>query len=437
MNRPYGAPVAQFFWRKMISKIRTFYLFLILLSFSGSINEASAQTNTRRTRQQEEDSRLPMRNDRGQEGIILSSPTVDRFQPLEAAVDPKTYIVGPGDVFQISIFANSETNVEIPVNPEGALIIPTIGTIAVDGKTLAEVQKIVREEGAKKYLQSPITAHLTRLRQFRVHITGQVQQPGVYDALAVDRVSDLIEQAGGLSDWAAERSVEVRHLDGTVEIVDLYQYKNLGNLDANLHLKSGDLVYVPPITFTKATVRVEGSLDAPGVYQLLENETLHDFLLRVKAFNKHADLLGAYVERKNETKGAAEIIPISASLEKAGNGFSEFYLKDGDVIMVPNRQHEVSVIGAVRSPGRYPFYPNMRAIDYLGLAGATEQAVKPSKIRVIRAGENDALKGYDLPLQPGDTVVVPERAKFGFQEITTLILTLTNIVVTFKAVGAI
>ncbi len=420
----------------MISKKRSICTFLLLFSLSAAISETSAQTNPRRTRQPEDDTRLQFDSDKKKEGVPVSPPTVDRFQPLEAAVDPSSYIVGPGDVFQISIFANSETSVEIPVNPEGALIIPTIGAIAVDGKTLAEAQKIVREEGAKKYLQSPISAHLTRLRQFRVHITGQVEQPGVYNALAVDRVSDLIEKAGGLTDWAAERMVEVRHLDGTVEMVDLYQYKNLGNLDANLHLKSGDLVHVPPITFRKATVRVEGSLDTPGIYQLLDNETLLDFLLRVKAFNKHADLQGAFIERKNESTGAMAIIPVSANLENAGNGLSKFYLKDGDVIMVPNRQHEVSVIGAVRSPGRYLFYPNMRAIDYLGLAGATEQAVKPSKIRVIRAGERDAIKGYDLPLQPGDTVVVPERAKFGFQEATTLILTVTNIIVTFKAVGA-
>ncbi len=427
----------------MIFKPSALAVLLFLFSLSGFLSEAAAQRIDKRLHRNEgQDAPSPFRTQtdrerKQQEATIPASPLDTMLQPLEAPVDPNTYIVGPGDVFQISIWANTETAVQIPVNPEGALIIPTIGAIAVNGKTLAEVQKIVREEGAKKYLQSPVSANLVRVRQFRVHITGQVLNPGLYEALAVERVSDLIERAGGLTDWAAERAIEVRHRDGAVEIADLYQYKKLGKLEANLQLTGGDVVHVPPISLTKSTVRVEGFVREPGIYQLLENETLYDFLLRVEAFNKGADLQGAYIERKNESKGAAQIIPISANLENSGNGFIDFLLQDGDVIMVPTRKDEVYVIGAVNSPGAYPFYPNLRAIDYVGFAGANERAVKPSKFKIIRAGEKNARQGFDLPIQAGDTVVVPERAKFGVQEATTLIFTLTNIIVTLKAVGVI
>ncbi len=420
-------------------KIYPILSFVIFCSFQGQ--DAAAQRVDKRTNKNEEsDINLPFKTrlQKDQPQPTKETPLSIDFpiQSLEAAVDPASYIVGPGDVFQISIWSSIEATFKIPVNPEGELTIPTIGALAVDGKTLSDVQKLVREAGGKKYLQSLITANLVSLRRFRVHVTGQVIKPGLYEALAVDRVSDLIEEAGGLTDWAAERSVEVRHLHGTVEIADLYQYKKLGNLASNLQLRGGDVIYVPPIAFSKATIRVEGLVEEPGIYQLLENETLQDFLLRVEAFNKVADLKDAYIERKTAS-GGTEIIPIFPYLQKPGNGLSELLLRDGDVLMVPSRKEEVYVIGAVNFPGPYPFYPNLHAIDYAGFAGSNEKAVKHTKIRVVRAGGKQTIKGHNTPINPGDTVVIPERAKFGLQEATTLVFTLTNILVTLKAVGVI
>lgn len=427
----------------MIFKPSALSIFLFLFSLSGFLSEAATQRIDKRLNRNEgQDAPSPFRTqtdrERKAQEVTIPASTLDAMlQPMEAAVDPDTYILGPGDIFQISIWSGEETAFRIAVNPEGELIIPTIGTLAVDGKSLSEAQKLVKEAGAKKYLQSPITANLVALRRIRVHVTGQVANPGLYEALAVERVSDLIELAGGLTDWGSERSIEVRHLDGRVELADLYKYKKLGSLESNLQVQGGDVIYVPPIYFSKATVRVEGLVEEPGIYQLLENETLHDFLLRVEAFNKGADLKDAYLERKNAANGSTEIIPIFPYLQSQGDGLSNFYLQDGDALMVPQRKEEVYVIGAVSFPGPYPFYPNLRAIDYVGFAGGNEKAAKVSKIKVVRAGSGQAISGHDLTIKPGDTVVVPERAKFGVQEISTLVFAVTNAIVTLKAVGVI
>ena len=114
-------------------------------------------------------------------------PTVFRQQPLEAAIDPESYIVGPGDVFQIVIVSSEEFVFKVQVISDGMLVIPTLAVLDVDGKTLSEVQTLVKEAGADKYLNSQITANLAILRQFLVHVTGQVMKPGSYEALAVDR----------------------------------------------------------------------------------------------------------------------------------------------------------------------------------------------------------------------------------------------------------
>lgn len=359
-----------------------------------------------------------------------------QFQSLEAAVDPATYKVGPGDQFLINIWG-LESRFIATVTPEGKLIVPTIGTLQVDGKPLAEVQDMVAEAGARKYIQSRITANLVRVRSLRVHVTGQVLNPGPYTALAVERVSDIIEKAGGLTTWGFERAIEVRHVDGTVDRVDLYRYHRLGDLDANLYVRGGDVIHVPAIDLTQPTVRVEGVVDDPGTYQLVENETLHDFLMRVDALSRRSDLRHAYIERRTAANGTPEIIPIYPYLDQVANGRSELYLKPGDVINVPQRQEYVYVIGAVRNPGEFPYVPELRVRDYVGLAGSTELATHLSKCKVIRRGTKEEIEGADVQVEPGDTVFVPRRMEFGVREVTAIVGQITSILIALKAVGVI
>lgn len=417
--------------------------FLILLScFLLFFQNASAQRIDKRLKKKDkQDLRTPLRSaldEEQTEDKVQEEPVflpAREIQALEAAIDPNLYVVGPGDIFIINIWSAMESIFNLTVSPEGQLIIPTIGTIAVDGKTLAEVQKLVQQAGAKKYLKTRISVNLFKLRTFRVHVTGQVLNPGLYVGTAVARVSDIIFEAQGLTTWASERAIQVRHRDGTSDSVDLYAYSKLGNVDANIYLRDGDVIYVPPIRFAQATVRLEGMVNDPGMYQLQEHETLHDFLLRTDAFNKKADMSTAYIERKTNANGGLETIPIFPYLKKQSNGLSEMFLQDGDVIMVPQRMEEVYVVGAVRVSGPYAYYPNLKALDYVGFAGSTDRAAKLSKIRVIRKQGGQEFRGMDIPIKPGDTVFVPHRVDFGLREVTTIISTITGILITMKAVG--
>jgi protein involved in polysaccharide export with SLBB domain len=418
---------------RMLLKPSQIYSLVVLIFVSSICSIVFAQDR------EAEKVRRPFRQSLESTELTRESPLdLDlQVQALEAAVDPDSYIVGPGDQFLVNIWSSVGKNFKIAVTPEGKLIIPTVSTLHVDGKTLSDVQKMVQEAGAKKYLQSVISANLVLLRTFRVHVTGQVKNPGPYLALAVNRVSDIIEQAGGLTTWGFERAIEVRHLDGSIDFVDLYQYEKLGNLEANIYLRGGDLIYVPSVNLSEATVRIEGTVREPGIYQLAKNETLEEFLLRVDALNRRADLKDAYIERKTDADGGLEVIPIFPYLETSGNGRSNFYLKDGDVIKVSERNEKVYVIGAVRNPGPYPYVPNLKARDYVGFAGSTELAANLSKTKVIRKNSEKQEKGQNLLIKPGDTVFVPQKVKFGVIEAFTIVGQLTSILIALKAVGAI
>jgi len=390
------------------------------------------------------DFRLPLRESfRNQDNLDLQKKNEDAFkldvqmQALETAVDPEQYRVGPGDQFLINIWSTLENSIPARVTPDGRLVIPTIGALAVDGQTLAEVREKVKKEAARKYLNSEISVDLLMVRGIRVHVTGQVLNPGAYSLLAVNRVADAITLAGGTTSWAFERGIQVRHADATADTMDMVAYKKRGDLDANFYLRGGDVVFVPPIDLSQPTVRVEGVVNDPGTYQLLPDETVSNFLLRVEALTRRADLNGVYVERKGEADGQTENIPIFPYLNDQGNGQTDLLLQDGDLVKVPRRTEDVYVIGAVQQPGAYPYVPGQTVQDYVGFAGATFQSTKPNKARVIRRNSKVEVKGKDVPVEPGDTVFIPKKVEFGVREITAIVAQAASVLIALKAVGVI
>ncbi len=426
----------------MIKKTTACIVALVL----ASVSLLPAQTRElpqRKQLDQDRDFRLPTRKsllDKNGLDLLRQKKAQIPFdletQALEGAIDPDSYVVGPGDAFLITIWSALENSIPAQVSPSGKLIIATIGAIDVDGKSLTEVQTLVTEAAGSKYRNSTVSVNLARVRQIRVHVTGQVMQPGPYEALAVHRVSDLIAQAGGLTSWAFERGVEIRHLDGSHDNVDLHKYTKLGDLQANLPLRGGDVVHVPAIDLKQGTVHVEGTVNDPGAYQLAQGETITDFLLRVDALTRRADLSNIYVERKGATNGQVDIIPVFPYLNGQSNGHAELALQDGDVVKVPQRKEDVYVIGAVQQPGTYPYVPGLTAQDYLGFAGAMFQANSPDKARVYRHDSDIREKGKDVPVGPGDTVFVPKKQDFGIREVAVIVGQASSLLIALRAIDA-
>lgn len=86
-------------------------------------------------------------------------------------------------------------------------------------------------------------------------------------------------------------------------------------------------------------------------------------------------------------------------------------LQDGDMIYVP-RAESVYVFGEVKNPGSYAIQPGMTVLQALSLAGGLTQYAAANRLEVSRL-VNGAKKKIRVKLddiiQPGDTVVVPER----------------------------
>ncbi len=349
-------------------------------------------------------------------------------EALEKAVHPEEYYVGPGDIFSFNIWGALENQIYLPVLPEGKLLIPSVGEIETSDKTLKQVQEIVIDKSLESYENCQVSLSLAALRYFRVHVAGEVKFPGTFIAQAVDRVSEMIVEAGGVTERAWKGAIEIRHTDGTKDLFNLSKFEMEGNISKDIYVQGGDVIHVPSVDLTKQYVYIEKDQEYAGVYQIASNEKLLDFITRIRALKRNTDLSKIVVER-NSKKGTEYVSPF---INPDSLSF-DFTLKSGDHVILPS--HYVYVKGAVRNPGAYPYVFNLTAKEYAGMAGGDYRAgnIKGVSVYHVRTGKTE--KGPDIIVEAGDVVNLGETFNLRLQNWVRIIPTITSLILAAKAAG--
>lgn len=422
--------------------------FVFLLSFLAAAllaDSANAQSrdeiNRRLPRASQQQS--PARDKLNQ----LKAQRAADFAILEQAIDPAEYIVGPGDLFYIHFPAFSENDQQAAVTAEGRLIIPTFGVFDVAGKTLAALQGQLQQLGQDKFRGNEIILTLLSPRFFRVHVTGEVFEAGIYEVQQLHRLSDALTLAGGLTGWGDTERIEIRRQQSSTQIVDFTGYLAEGLLDANPRLLDGDVVHVPQIDKNAAIVKVEGRVAEPGLYAVKAGESAEAFLRRNFGGTRKTDLLAAVVKRPINADSSRlqkkqqydEYAIFSLRDNKMANGNSAdrqpLVLQSGDIVSIPSVVDSVYVQGAVNFPGAYPYYPGFLARDYAGLAGPNEHAAGMTGIKVRHVATQQIVKGPDVPVKPGDTVEVRSSTRLIIRDYVQVLAAVAGIAWTFALIN--
>lgn len=187
--------------------------------------------------------------------IILTQSIVAVDLPVD--VD---YRISSGDVLSIVIYPAEELSKEITVSPDGSIDLPLVGNIKVSGLKVSELEKILIERYSKYVSNIRISISVRKFASYRVAIIGQVQRTGYYEYTEGMKILDLIASAGGPSDYADSKNIKVyrknKTSDGkiTEEIFTLSMDSFFkGNLDKNIDLMPGDVVYIPRQKFTSTS----------------------------------------------------------------------------------------------------------------------------------------------------------------------------------------
>ena len=202
-------------------------------------------------------------------------------------------------------------------------------------------------------------------RQLTVRIEGEVQFPGEYVLEHRDaRLTDLIEQAGGLSQYAfpqgasMQRILEIQTTE--VERDDLDERRqmlaalNLEDVDLNRFETVNDTTYTP------VGIRLGDALNSP-------------------------------------------------------RGTNDIRLQEGDVLRIPRQLETIRVEGGVLSPVTMRYVPGRGLQSYIDAAGGTTERGQRRRAYIVYAnGEVDRVKSFlrirsNPGVEPGATIIVPEK----------------------------
>jgi protein involved in polysaccharide export with SLBB domain len=228
----------------------------------------------------------------------------------------------------------------------------------------------------------------------QVSILGEVRFPGTYTARKGERLSSLIERAGGFTSSSYARGAVFTRIS-----VRQSQQKML---DESIVRLERDL-----LAQSAASAAVAASGEELGAKELE--------VRRVQAL----------VEKLRSVKARGRLVLEVSSPETMKNTLNDIELENGDVLFVPANPRSVHTLGAVFNQATFVFDDRKGIEDYITMAGgyiesgdkdriyilkANGSAVRPDsgKFFLFSGSATSSADGKRL-LESGDTIVVPEK----------------------------
>lgn len=181
--------------------------------------------------------------------VSLVSVLLLASTPAFFAEENLTYIIGPEDVLEISVWKHSELDRTVTVRPDGRISFSLLGDVNATGLTPAELDEVITRR-LSKYVQSPeVTVIVTDSGSKQVLILGEVARPGAYPIGESITVLEAIGKAGNYTEKAALRSVTITRKSeaGTHKMIKVNLKKVIteGDTSKDIALEAGDVVYLP------------------------------------------------------------------------------------------------------------------------------------------------------------------------------------------------
>ncbi len=173
------------------------------------------------------------------------------------------YRVTSSDVLELSFTFSPEYNQTITVQPDGFVVLKDLGTMYAEGTTLPQLQEAIRTAYSQLLNNPQVTIVLKDFDKPYFIAAGEVTRPGKYDLRGDTTVTEAVAMAGGFNSQARHSQVVLfrRMSDEMVEtrLIDVKRMMSARNLNEDLHLKPGDLLFVPQNTISKLRKFLPGS----------------------------------------------------------------------------------------------------------------------------------------------------------------------------------
>jgi len=365
---------------------------------SGSINNSNMKVNSD---SQDLLSQLYMQN--------MQNTSQYRTFPVDKAVNPDLYIVGPNDIFNLGLVGYLNQIISLVVNLEGSIVIPSVGEIKVGGLTLSEARSKVVKAVKSRYYSSDVSFTLTTPRNFLISVSSLVQKkyevspltrPSsiiyyvIYDSLDISRTQYKAHnfKDNSISTEFSLRNIEIIRKDGSISNVDLYKYFMTNDDRYNSYFREGDILRIPFGQLSKNYITIEGAVQLSGIYEYNKNDDLETIIGLGRGFDKDAEPDSISIFRVDQSTNKYESVNLSYENNK------NFKIDVFDRIFVKYKTNyiksiSVTLLGEVNRPGVYPItFKNTTLKDVIEMAGGFKSTAYLPLCIVFRKYDEEYLK---------------------------------------------
>ncbi len=320
------------------------------------------------------------------------------FEPSENIATPQNYRLGPGDEVIIDIWGTSEDHLRQTISPEGSIMISQIGPVYLNGMTINDANKHIKNSFSKKYAgmedaETDIQVTLGQVRTIQVDILGEVATPGTFRMSPFASVFHALYRAGGINDIGSLRNIQVLRNGKKVAGVDIYEYLFDGKTNGNIRLQEGDVIIVPPYS---QLVSIDGNVKRPMYYEIKPEETVKSLLEYAGGFT--GDAYEGMVRLARQSGTENELYNIDRG------EFASYRLQDGDIITVgtilDRYANRVELKGAVYRPGMFAIGKDISTVgDLVKKADGVTDDAYTDRVLLYREGPDLELQVMALDLK--------------------------------------
>lgn len=351
---------------------------------------------------------------------VFTNPALS-FEPNQNLATPQNYRLGPGDEVIIDIWGVNEDHIRQTISPEGSIMISQIGPLYLNGMTISEANKYVRDSFAGKYSgisgenpDSDIKVTLGNVRTIQVDIMGEVSVPGTYRLSPFATVFHALYKAGGINEIGTMRNIEVIRNGKKLPAIDIYEFLFEGKQTGNIRLQERDVIRVAPYS---RLIGIDGNVKRPMFYEMLPNESLSDLIQYAGGFT--GDAYSEQVRLARQSGRENELHNINAV------EFDTYLLDDGDIISVGSildrYANRVELKGSVFRPGMYAISNEVQTVkDLINKAEGLMEDAYTTRVLLYREGPDLSLQiipinlgallagtEADILLKKNDMLVIP------------------------------
>jgi len=260
-------------------------------------------------------------------GYDLFAGTPTTYTPITDVPVSSDYVLGPGDSLKIHAFGKTSQSYELVIDQNGSAYIPKLGPVSFSGQTFAEAKQYITDIINQRMIGVKVSVMMGQLRSIRVFILGEAHMPGSYVVSSLSTITNALVLSGGISESGSLRNIQLKRKGKLIQTLDVYDLLLNGDTSNDAQLKSGDVVFIPPVG---ATVGIQGEVRRAARYELAGKETTQTLMQYAGGLLSSAYPQAATLERINPDN---ERTLLSLNLKDITS--LQTNMQNGDMVFIP------------------------------------------------------------------------------------------------------